>query len=435
MARFRMYPTSEQTSVMLDHCAHARYVWNLAVEQHSHWYYGRKSAPGFAEQCRQLTEARAASEWLRAGNQTVQQQALQDFSRAKNAKFTAGFGEPTWRKKFRHEGFRVIGTDRVPEYNEDGSAKLNAKTGRQVMGRSVVVQKLNRRWAQVKVPGCGWVRFRNCRPGLPDAKTFRVTFRNGRWHIAFAVIPEPTDAPGTGEIIGIDRGVTVTAALSDGRTLNCPQLTVKERAQVRKHQRRAARAPKGSDTKTAEYAKVAKLKAREADRRKDWCEKTSTDLARSYDLIRFEKLNIRNMTASVKPKPDPDNPGTFLKNGRAAKSGLNRGILAQGWGLLRQRTEHKAPGRVEDVPAPYTSLRCSDCGWIDKNSRKNQAEFVCTVCGFTCNADTNAAINVAVGQAVRPQRAHAPVPEGQHRASGRVSVNLNTPRVLESPRL
>jgi putative transposase len=54
-----------------------------------------------------------------------------------------------------HEGFRVIGTDRVPEYHADGSPKRNAKTGRQVMGRSVVVQRLNRRWAQVKVPGCG----------------------------------------------------------------------------------------------------------------------------------------------------------------------------------------------------------------------------------------------------------------------------------------
>ncbi|MEV6057781.1 transposase [Streptomyces sp. NPDC052107] len=98
--------------------------------------------------------------------------------------------------------------------------------------------------------------------------------------------PEPFDAPGTGEVIGIDRGVKITAALSDGRKLNCPQLTVKERAQIRKHQRRAARAPKGSEKKTAEYAKVAKLKAREADRRKDWCEKTSTMLARSYGLIR-----------------------------------------------------------------------------------------------------------------------------------------------------
>ncbi|MDL2082256.1 transposase [Streptomyces sp. GXMU-J15] len=404
MSRFRMYPTPAQAEQMLLHCAHARYVWNLAVEQHAHWQPGRKAAPSFAEQCRQLTEARAASDWLRAGNQTVQAQALKDFAKAKNARFTSGFGEPTWRKKHRHEGFRVIGDDRVPECNEDGTPKLNVKTGKQVMGRAVTVQKLNRRWAQVKVPGCGWVRIRLSPGGkgavLPSAKSFRVTYKNGQWHAAFAVVPEPIEAPGTGEVIGIDRGVKITAALSDGRRLNCPQLTAKERAQVRKHQRRAARAPKGSDLKTAECAKVAKLKAREANRRKDWAEKTSTMLARTYDLVRFEKLNIRTMTRSAKGTVDA--PGRNVR----AKSGLNRSILAQGWGLLRQRTEHKAPGRVEDVPAPYTSLRCSACGWIEKKSRKSQADFVCVSCGFTCNADENAAINVAAGQGgiPRPRR-------------------------------
>ncbi|MGW7383060.1 zinc ribbon domain-containing protein [Streptomyces sp. NPDC054794] len=108
-------------------------------------------------------------------------------------------------------------------------------------------------------------------------------------------------------------------------------------------------------------------------------------------------------------------------------------ILAQGWGLLRQRAEHKAPGRVQDVPAPYTSLRCSACGWIDKNSRKSQAEFVCSSCGFTCNADENAAINVAAGRGGIPAPGEQPVPEGRHRPhSGRTSVNLNPPG-LESP--
>ena len=248
----------------------------------------------------------------------------------------------------------------------------------------------------MKVPGCGWVRLRLTRPELPAAKTFRVTRRNGQWHIAFAVIPDPIQAPGTGEVIGIDRGIKITAALSDGRTLNCPQLTVKERAQIRKHQRRAARAPKNSDRTMAEYSKVAKLKAREANRRKDWCEKTSTMLARTYDLVRFEKLHIKNMTATA--KGTVEQPGKNVRQ----KAGLNRAILAQGWGLLRQRTEHKAPGRVQDVPAPYTSLRCSACGWIDKNSRKSQAEFICSSCDFACNADTNAAANVAVGQVERP---------------------------------
>ena len=89
------------------------------------------------------------------------------------------------------------------------------------------------------------------------------------------------------------------------------------------------------------------------------------------------------------------NPGSNVR----AKSGLNRAILAQGWGLLVRRTQDKAPGRVEMVRAAYTSLRCSACGWIDKNSRDSQAGFCCVACGFTCNADINASINIAAGHA------------------------------------
>lgn len=75
---------------MLEHCAQARFVWNLACEQHAHWRPGRASAPGYNEQARQLTEARAEFGWLRAGSVTVQQQALRDFAQAMSGFFRAG---------------------------------------------------------------------------------------------------------------------------------------------------------------------------------------------------------------------------------------------------------------------------------------------------------------------------------------------------------
>jgi putative transposase len=277
------------------------------------------------------------------------------------------------------------------------------------------VQRLNRRWGQVRVPKVGWVRFRWTRP-VSACKSYRVTLdRAGRWHVAFAVVPEPVPAPGTGEAVGIDRGVVITAALSTGEKLHCPGMSSRERARLRKAGRRKARAPKGSPELQAERARIARLRAREADRRKDWCEKVSTSLARRFDLIRFEDLRIKNMTRSAK--------GTARNPGRnvAAKSGLNRAILAQGWGLLVRRTQDKAPGRVEKVRATYTSLRCSACGWIDKNSRDSQARFCCIACGFTCNADINASINIAAGHA---EGTPASVREPQLLASPKDGVRL-----------
>jgi hypothetical protein len=59
MSRYRLEPTREQEIVLLRHCSDARYVWNLAVEQHAWWRPGRKFAPGYLEQSRQLRAARA----------------------------------------------------------------------------------------------------------------------------------------------------------------------------------------------------------------------------------------------------------------------------------------------------------------------------------------------------------------------------------------
>src|SRR5579863_4823141 len=108
MSRYRLVPTTAQEAVLQDHCRHARFAWNLAVEQHSHWRPGRISAPAYLEQSRQLTQARAEHDWLRQGSHMVQQQALRDFALAMAGFFAGTHRRPTWRKAGRHEGFRIV---------------------------------------------------------------------------------------------------------------------------------------------------------------------------------------------------------------------------------------------------------------------------------------------------------------------------------------
>jgi putative transposase len=63
--------------------------------------------------------------------------------------------------------------------------------------------------------------------------------------------------------------------------------------------------------------------------------------------------------------------------------------------------QHKAYGRVEQIPAAYTSQRCSVCGHLAAGNRKSQAVFDCEACTTVpCNADVNAARNIAAGRAV-----------------------------------
>ena len=108
-SRYRLTPVPEQEIALREHCAHARFVWNLAVEQQSWWWPGRSSAPGAAERSRQLAEARAAEPWLAAGYSSVQQQALRDFDRAMAAFFDRQnpAGKPSYRNRRGTQGFVV----------------------------------------------------------------------------------------------------------------------------------------------------------------------------------------------------------------------------------------------------------------------------------------------------------------------------------------
>ncbi|CNF16896.1 transposase [Mycobacterium tuberculosis] len=376
MSRYRLCPTPAQEAGLLEHCSHARYVWNLAVEQHAWWTPRRGPAPGYAAQARQLTEARAEFPWLRAGSHTVQQQALRDFAQAMANFFAGTHRRPTWRKAGVHEGFRVVG----------------------VRGRAWEVRRLSRRAGEVRVPKVGWVRFRWSRPVPPDVKSFRVTRdRAGRWHVAFAAIPDPVPAPGNGTAVGVDRGVAVSAALSTGQTSGVPGLTPGEAERLKRLLRRLARADRGSKRRARVKAAIARLKAREADRRRNWVEKTSTDLARCFDVIAVEDLDVAAMTRSAKGTLDA--PGAGVRQ----KAGLNRGILANGWGRLVTRLEHKAPGRVVKVDPAHTSQTCNACGHRARDNRESQAVFRCVACGHRANADVNAARNIrdtAVGRTV-----------------------------------
>ena len=371
MSRYRLRPSPAQEAVLLGHCAHARYVWNLCVEQESHWRPGRAKMPGFAGRCRQLSEARAAQPWLAAGSVIVQQQAIRDHDQAMRNYYAGTHRRPSWRKADRDEGFRIVHL------------------------KPCDVRRLNRNTGEMRIPKAGWVRFRWSRQVPQDAKSFRVTRdRAGRCHVAFAVIPESVPAPGTGEVAGIDRGVAVSAALSTGDLLHAPGLTARERKRLRRLQRKLARARRGSNRRARVRLAIARLKARQRDRRTDWAEKTSTDIAGRFDVIRVEDLKIKNMTRSA--RGTPAEPGRNVR----AKAGLNRGILGSGWGLLVRRLQDKAPGRVEKVRPAYTSQRCSACGHIAAGSRESQALFRCVACGYTSNADVNAARNIAAGHAV-----------------------------------
>jgi IS605 OrfB family transposase len=371
--RYRVYPSRNQAQLCRRHCRDTRFVKNLALEQFS--LYDRRwgPTPGPAERMRQLADARKET-WLGQGSSAVQQQALRDFDRALANWREGRARRPTWWKRGIHESFTV---------------------------RDARVRRLDRRWASVLVPKTGWVRFRLSRP-LPLPLEYgmaRVTLdRAGRWHVSFTA-PQPTMLRSVSERkVGIDLGVVATVTTSDGEGLHVSALTPGESQRLRRLERRNARQRQGSNRRDRTKRSIARLHARQGDRRKDFVEKVSTRLVRENDLIALEDLKVKSMVRSA--RGTVEQPGVNVRQ----KAGLNRSIHEQGWAMLRQRIEDKAATcgvHVVAVPPAYTSQTCNACRHIEPENRESQAIFRCRACGHEANADINAANNIlAAGLAV-----------------------------------
>jgi putative transposase len=108
-------------------------------------------------------------------------------------------------------------------------------------------------------------------------------------------------------------------------------------------------------------------------------------------MIVFEDLKVRNLSKSA--KGTADNHGKNVK----AKSGLNKSILDQGWGMFRQMLEYKqrwSGGDVLAINPRNTSRICLSFSHVSKDNRTTQAKFECVSCRYSANADYVGACNI-----------------------------------------
>ena len=219
-----------------------------------------------------------------------------------------------------------------------------------------------------------------------------IKYECGHWYAYIVYELKVSDQPKAIKAVGIDRNLR-QVTLSDGGVYRLEE-DVKLTARKRRYQRMMARRQSGSRKQgikpSNRYLKAKMLHARTQQKimrqRTDWCHHVSKDIAGKYNLVYLEDLNTQGMTASA--KGTTDTPGKNVK----AKSGLNRSILKSGWGKLEQCLSYKS--NVIKVPAPTTSQRCHECGHTEKDNRKTQAGFTCLACGYSVNADYNAALNI-----------------------------------------
>jgi putative transposase len=191
--------------------------------------------------------------------------------------------------------------------------------------------------------------------------------------------------------VGIDMGIARFATFSDGSHLDALNSFRKHESRLRRYQRAMSRKIKFSNNWRKSKAKVQRIHARIGNARRDYLHKATTTISQNHAIVYIEDLQVRNMSRSA--AGSLEQPGKNV----AAKSGLNKAILDQGWAEFRRQLEYKlawAGGILIAVPPQNTSSTCPRCEHVSADNRKTQARFRCVKCHYTNPADVVGAMNV-----------------------------------------
>ena len=378
--RYLLAFTDDQAVYATQVGAACRAVWNTALEQRRE-YRRRGAFIGFAEQSRQVAEAKKHPDcaWLADAPSHTLQQTLRDLDRACR---THGTWKVRWRSKTR-----TAPSFRFPD------------------PKQIFVRRLNRRWGEVRLPKFGPVRFRWTRPLDGAIRNATISRDGGRWYISFCVDDDVAGMAASDKSpVGVDLGVATAVATSDGELHDRELVTAGEQKRLKRLQQRLSRSLRvhgrgsGSKRRDGTRAQIGRLNARIRARRTDFAAQTAIRLVRDHGTIAVEDLRITTMTASA--KGSVEQPGRRVRQ----KAGLNRAILAKGWGEFLRKLEHAARyhgAEIVKVNPAYTSQTCNACKHVASESRESQAVFRCVACRHQDHADVNAAKNIlAAGLAV-----------------------------------
>ena len=395
--KFELMPDGAQQRDMRRFSGACRFVYNKALALQKTNYEAGGKFIGYVALAKSLTDWRKGPDtpWLKQAPCHPLQHALKDLERAYKNFFAKRADFPRFKRKGSGESFRY------PDAKQFEIDQANSR---------------------IKLPKLGWIRYRNSRDVVGQAKNITISQTNGKWYASIQTEREvPQSTPAATTAIGIDVGIARFATFSDGSFIAPLNSFKKHQQRLARYQRRMSRKVKFSNNWKKEKAKVQKIHSRIANARKDFLHKTTTAISQNHALVCVEDLQVRNMSKSSK--------GNSEKHGKRVKqkAGLNRAILDQGWGEFRRQLEYKmawAGGLFIAVPAHHTSQTCPCCGHVAKENRQTQAKFLCVDCGHAENADVVGAINVLragharlaceVSGAIRPPAA------GTHRSESGV---------------
>ncbi|MEO7159204.1 MAG: transposase [Polaromonas sp.] len=361
--KFELMPNGEQQRDMRRFAGARRFVFNKAldIQKANHAAGGKFIA--YVDMANRLPEWKKEFEWLKESPSQSLQQLLKDSERAFKNFFEKRADFPRFKKKGSGEIFRFPQGFEIDQGN-----------------------------SRIKLPKLGQMRYRNSRDILGIAKNITISQAGGTWFASIQTEREVEQPiPAATSAIGIDMGITRFATMSDASFIAPLNSFKKHETRLRRYQRKMSRKVKFSKNWNKAKRKVQNLHTRIGNARKDFLHKATTEISKNHAMVAIEDLQVGNMSKSSKGTAEA--PGKNV----AAKSGLNKAILDQGWFEFRRQLEYKlnwTGAILIPVPAHYTSQSCPCCGHVAKANRQTQARFACVDCGYENHADVVGAMNV-----------------------------------------
>ena len=355
---------NKQRTLMAKHAGFSRVVYNYGLSLYSQIdhkeYKGgcSKKIAAIKKVLTNYTKKQPEKAWMNELSSRVYQSAFQALLAA-FSRFFKGLGEyPKFKRKKDSNSFTV--------YDSHGVVLLES-------GKKITI------------PTLGTFRVKEKLDARYVTQTFTISRKGDRWFVAFNVDAEKLPPLYHEQTqIGIDLGVKCFATLSDGTTYEAPKPLKKAKTKLAKLQwcnrnKQLGNVRKGirkSKNAAKYYIRLGNQHAQIANQRRDFLQKTTTEISRQYSVIRIEDLNVKGMIANHK---------------------LSAAISDLGFYEFRRQLVYKQQNyatRVELVDRWYPSSKtCSCCNHVQPMPLTERV-FNCQNCGASIDRDLNAAINL-----------------------------------------
>jgi putative transposase len=272
----KLYPTPTQPAA-LAHVLHiTRRIYNAALQERKDAYRLRKITLTAKKQYAEITALRRESIALTSVYRECVDAALHRLDLAYAAFF---------RRVARSE------TPGFPRYK-------SASRWRQISfphGNRAL--KFNDLQTRLRVPGLGWVKVRKGRQ-VPAYGRAWLVLKSGRWYAQFECERAAQPLPAVGADVGLDRGIAVLVATSDGELFENPRPITQARLRLARAQRIVAKRNRSGRNRRKAVAKVARLHEKVANQRRDRAHKISRSIVDRYDRIALMNGRLASFAGS-----------------------------------------------------------------------------------------------------------------------------------------